>query len=117
MRPKIPFEAYSIRDLLRGKCDAHGMSEFDPNDRVAIQAALEDPDPRNPLAVAIARRIEAYASSMAQQVAAEGKWPRKLQLVEPETILEEVALQLAVKTISQELGEAIEIQWVVDRLH
>jgi len=114
MRPKIPFKTYLVRDLLRGKCDAHGMTEYNPNDRVAIQAALEDPDPRNPLAVAIARRIEAFASSMAQQVAAEGKWPKQLQVAEPETVLDEVAIQLAVKTISQELGESIEIQWFVD---
>lgn len=62
--------------------------------RVEMLAALDDPNPANPLAVAIADCIASYGAQLNEQARRAGEWPNPLKLQSPRTELESFALEL-----------------------
>ena len=88
------------------------MDTFDRNDRQAIEDAVADPAPNNPLARAVAARIEQFTQSLAKQAEQNGRWPTQLLLYRPETAFDDIVIRLTLQTIADELGRRIEIHWV-----
>lgn len=86
--------------------------DFDRNDRQAIEAALADPDPTNPIAKAVAARIIEFTKNLEEHTHRIGKWPTELLLHHPETVFDEIVIRLTVQNIADELEQPIEIVWV-----
>lgn len=67
---------------------------FDPNDRAAIIAALEDDDPDNPIAVAIAQRLDALSKVLEDVSAKMGAMPEGIDVTKPATVLEQIVIDM-----------------------
>lgn len=67
---------------------------FDPNDRAAIVAALEDDDPDNPIAVAIAQRLDALSKALEDICAKMGEMPERIEVTKPATVLDQIVIDL-----------------------
>jgi hypothetical protein len=67
--------------------------------RAELLAALDDPNPGNPLAVAIAETLAGYAKQLADQAKRAGAWPNPVVLPAPATELEVFALELFTEEI------------------
>jgi hypothetical protein len=67
-----------------------GLSEAE------IMAALNDPDPGNPIAVEVARLIEGYTENFRTHVERLGYIPHSFLHVKPNTAIEAVAMRLTV---------------------
>ena len=65
-----------------------------PPTRAELIAALDDPDPANPLAQAVAACVSAYADELNNQASCRGAWPNPLVLPAPATEVEAFALEL-----------------------
>lgn len=52
--------------------------------RAELLAALDDPNPENPVTTAIAAVITSYESALAEQVSRAGGWPNPLVLPMPQ---------------------------------
>lgn len=65
--------------------------------RAELLAALNDPDPANPLAVAIAQTLERYTQQLAKQAGRKGAWHNPLVVPAPATEIEAFALELFMK--------------------
>ncbi len=85
---------------------------FDKNDRDAIELALQDPNPANPIAVAVADAIEQFAARIAQQADREGRFPKQLMLLKPATVFDEMVIRLTLQTMADQSGQPIDIVWV-----
>jgi hypothetical protein len=85
---------------------------FDANDQDAIAAALADPDPNNPIAKAIAERIKKLTVSYWTQAEKQGRVPTELMLIKPRTILDDVAIRLALQEIADVTEQTVTIVWV-----
>jgi hypothetical protein len=72
-----------------------GLSEAE------IMAALNDPDPRNPIAVEVARLIEGYTENFRAHVERLGYIPDSFLHVKPQTPIEAVAIRLTTEAIQQ----------------
>jgi hypothetical protein len=68
-----------------------------------IMAALNDPDPGNPIAVEVARLITGYAENFRAHVEQLGHIPDSFLRVKPRTAIEAVAVRLTTEAIQQEL--------------
>jgi hypothetical protein len=88
------------------------MFKFDRDDREIILAALKDPDPENPIALALAERIADFTDNLAAQAGRNGKWPAELLLYKPETAFDDIVIRLTLQTIADELGHVITINWL-----
>ena len=75
---------------------------FDPNDRAAILAALDDPE--NPIARAVATRVEALAGSLQKSTEAFGKLPDRVEIGKPKTLLDEIAVGLFKRALADVPG-------------
>jgi hypothetical protein len=60
----------------------------------AVVAALQDPDPANPIAVEVARLIAAYTNNFKRQVERLGRIPSDILLIKPRWPIEAVAMRL-----------------------
>jgi hypothetical protein len=80
---------------------------FDPNDRAAILAALADPDPSNPIARAVAERVEALAGALKDATEKAGGLPRRIEIGKPRTALDEIAVQLFERTLADMPGAPV----------
>jgi len=89
-----------------------GRTDWDPNDRAAIEAALSDPDPDNPIALALAERIEDLTGRYRLYAETLGHVPTELVLVRPKTALDEIAYRLHLETIAEATGRAVTVVWV-----
>jgi len=67
---------------------------FDPDDRAAIVAALEDDDPDNPIAAAITQRLDALSKVLESACARMGELPDRIEVTKPATVLDQVVLDL-----------------------
>ena len=65
-----------------------------PLTRDELIAALDDPDPANPLARAVADCISAYAAELDIHASRIGAWPDQLVLPAPATEVEAFAFEL-----------------------
>jgi hypothetical protein len=63
-------------------------------------AALNDPDPDNPLAAAIAETLARYTDHLSKQVLQDKAWPDLLLLPAPATEIEAFALELFTRDIA-----------------
>jgi hypothetical protein len=86
--------------------------EFDKNDRKAIEEALADPSPLNPIAQAVAARIEAFIENLAEEAERSGRFPQQLLLRRPQTAFDDIVIRLTLQTLADELGQRLEIHWV-----
>lgn len=80
------------------------MMDFDPNNRAAIDAALQDPDPNNPVARAVATRLTAFAQILAEATEKQGRVPDEITIGKPQTVLDEVAIDLFRRTLEEAEG-------------
>ena len=78
--------------------------DFDPNDRAQIEAALKDPNPDNPVAKAIAVRLDALRAVLEQAVATQGALPTEITVTKPSTVLDEIVLTLFRDMLAQTPG-------------
>lgn len=67
---------------------------FDPNDRAAIVAALEDDDQDNAIAAAIAQRLDALSKVLEDACARMGDLPQRIEVTKPTTVLDQIVLDL-----------------------
>jgi hypothetical protein len=85
---------------------------FDKNDRGAIEAALRDPDPENPIARAVAAAISEFAVRLAQHAEHNQRLPDELLLYRPETAFDDVVIRLTLQTLADETGHIVRIHWL-----
>lgn len=67
---------------------------FDPNDRAAIVAALEDDNRDNAIAAAIAQRLDALSKVLEDACARTGNLPQRIEVTKPTTVLDQIVLDL-----------------------
>ena len=68
-----------------------------------IMAALNDPDPGNPIALEVARLIASYGENFRAHVDRLGRIPERILHIKPQTAIEAVAMRLTTEAIQQEL--------------
>lgn len=73
----------------------------------AVLAALDDPDPANPIAVEIARLITAYANNFKNHVERLGYIPTDILRVKPRWPIEAVAMRLTTEVIPESLAKTV----------
>ena len=88
------------------------MSSFDKNDRDAILAALNDPNPEHPIAKAIAERMTEFMANLEEQVRRTGKLPTELLLVKPSAAFDDIVIRLCLQEVTETLGQKIVIHWL-----
>jgi len=71
-----------------------------------VRAALADPDPKNPIAVEIARLMRGYAMNFVEHCEAEGDLAPVILRRRGDSPIERIAMELATLAIRQELGTA-----------
>ena len=64
-----------------------------------VQAALDDPNPDNPIALEIARLVEGYTANFAAHVERVGEVPAQMLRAKGSSAIEEVAMRLVTETI------------------
>ncbi len=84
---------------------------FDPNDRAAIDAALRDPDPDNPIAVAVTQRMKELLRNIELLARRRGGMPTELFLHRPATAFDDIVIRLTFQTIADETGHTVKITW------
>jgi len=72
---------------------------FDANDRAAIVAALEDTDPNNPIAAAIALKLDALSKLLENACAKTGELPQSIEFTKPDTVLDQIVIDLFTTTL------------------
>lgn len=82
------------------------------NDQAAIDAALADPNPANPRAIAIAEAIAGFTQRLTEQAQRTAKMPKELLLHKPETAFDETVIRLTLQTLADETGHRITIHWI-----
>jgi hypothetical protein len=71
----------------------------------AVLAALDDPDPANPIAIEIARLMTAYTNNFRSHVERLGYVPADILRVKPRWPIEAVAMRLTTKAIRDTLAQ------------
>jgi len=69
----------------------------------AVIAALQDPDPANPIAVEVARLIDGYTRNFQAHVERRGAIPADILRIKPRWPIEAVAIRLTTETIRETL--------------
>ncbi len=72
----------------------------------AVLAALDDPDPANPIACEIARLVTAYTRNIQDRVERIGYIPADILRVKPRWPIEVVAMQLTTEAVRDALTQA-----------
>ena len=72
----------------------------------AVLAAIDDPDPANPIAIEIARLVTAYTHNFRHHVERLGYVPADVLRVKPRSPIEAVAMRLTTETI-RETAQAV----------
>jgi hypothetical protein len=71
----------------------------------AVLAALDDPDPANPIAIEVARLMTAYTNNLRSHVERLGYIPADMLRVKPLWPIEAVAMSLTTKAIRDSLPQ------------
>jgi hypothetical protein len=71
----------------------------------AVVAALQDPDPANPIAVEVARLIDGYTRNFDASVRRLGRIPPDILRIKPRWPIEAVAIGLLTETIRETLAQ------------
>lgn len=85
---------------------------FDKNDRQSIENALHGTDPKNPIAIAVAKRISEFSNNLFEQAGKNGKLPTEVMLIKPETEFDDIVIRLTLQEIANTTGQKVEIHWV-----
>ena len=85
---------------------------FDKNDRAAIEAALQDANAENPIAIAVADRITAFTKNLFKMAERNGKLPTELLLKKPETEFDDIVIHLTLQAMAKQMNHKISIHWV-----
>jgi hypothetical protein len=80
-------------------------AEFRSLPEDAVVAALQDPDPANPVAVEVARLIAAYTNNFKRHVERLGRVPPDILRIKPRWPIEAVAMRLTTETIREILSQ------------
>lgn len=82
------------------------MTRFDPSraDTAAVRAALETSDPGDPIALAVARRVEELTEMVLRQIPPGGGWPAALRWPAAETAIDKAARDLALDLLRRITG-------------
>ena len=88
------------------------MADDWKNDRAALDSALADTDPTNPIAVAIADGIAGFTERLAEQARRNGKLPTELLLIKRDTIFDEMVSKMTLQVVADETGQQVDIHWV-----
>jgi len=70
------------------------LHEFNHNDRALIEAALQAPNPNNPIVKAISLRLDALRDILQQATNEHKSLPAEITVTKPATVLDEIALTL-----------------------
>jgi hypothetical protein len=81
--------------------------EFLSLTEAAVLAALDDPDPTNPIAVEIARLVAAYTKNFEDHVERLGYIPADILRIKPRWPIEAVAMRLTTQTIREFLAPPV----------
>jgi len=73
----------------------------------AVVAALEDPDPQNPIAIEVARLIDGYTRNFQAHVQQLGRVPSDILRTKPRWPIEAVAMRLTTEVIRETLAPPI----------
>ena len=65
-----------------------------------IEAALNDPDPNNPVVIAIAARLEALTAILKETTERQQALPHEITIGRPATALDAVVIELFCKTLA-----------------
>jgi hypothetical protein len=68
-----------------------------------VRAALDDPDPCNPVAAEIARLVQGYSENFSRLVRKLGRIPADILHVQPRSPIEAVAMRLTTQAIREAL--------------
>jgi hypothetical protein len=79
-------------------------SEFRDLTEDAVVAALQDPDPANPIAIEVARLIAAYTRNFKQHVERLGRIPPDILHLKGSSPIEAVAMRLTTEVIRDTLA-------------
>jgi hypothetical protein len=85
---------------------------FDRNNRAAIFAALDDRDPNNPVAVALAERLKELTGRYWLHAEKLGRVPTELILVKPTTAFDDIAYRLHLSAVADAVGQKVTVVWV-----
>ncbi len=69
-----------------------------------VMAALNDPNPGNPVAIEVARLIEGYTENFQAHVERLGYFPDSILHVKPGTAIEAIAMRLTTEAIQETLA-------------
>jgi len=78
--------------------------EFHPLAEDAVVAALQDPDPANPIAIEVARLIDGYTRNFHAHVQQLGRIPPEILRINPRWPIEAVAMRLTTEVIRETLA-------------
>lgn len=67
--------------------------------RAVVEAALQSPDPDDPIAKRCAAHLERLTKLLEAQVQFQGGWPKRLTVPAPKDVVEEVAQDTFVATL------------------
>ena len=87
-----------MTETVEPKPDFRSLSED------AVVAALQDPDPANPIAVEVARLIDGYTTNFHGHVQRLGHIPSDLLRIKPRWPIEAVAMRLTTEVIRETLA-------------
>lgn len=73
--------------------------QFTSLSEAEVMAAMQDPDPGNPIAAEVARLIEGYSENFRAHVERLGYMPASFLRVKPASAIEAVAMRLTTETI------------------
>lgn len=79
--------------------------EFRPLAESTVLAALDDPDPANPIAVEIARLVTAYTGNLRRHLERIGYLPPEFLRVKPRWPIEVVAMRLTTEAVRDALAQ------------
>jgi hypothetical protein len=82
-------------------CIVSPAPQFTSLTEAEVMAALNDPDPGNPIAVELARLIEGYTDNFRAHVERLGYFPSDILHVTPQTAIEAVAMRLTTEAIQE----------------
>jgi hypothetical protein len=80
------------------------IAEFRAMSETEIMAALQDPDPQNPIALEVARLIGAYTSNFKQHVERLGRIPSDILHIKARWPIEAVAMRLTTEVIRETIA-------------
>lgn len=87
---------------------------FDRNDKATIEAALAESKPGDPIVQAVTAKVMQIIDVYTQNNSGSGGEPDQLVIARPETVFDEVVLELSLHGIENALGQSVPVRWLDD---